>query len=268
MGNTIPHGDRLHECNATCPEYKNGSMPASIINYQHDDGRNCILGPDDVWRHWDHPKPEPGPRESVEYKCLRAHPEPEERLVDLSSDPPSPLRSQGGSEDYNPSVNDRGDFGMPGLGVNMRDIMDIDNPLHPLRTGRAGVPRYLAGPDAIFMVPSRKRATIDEDGVHFDYGEKGNNIPAQTNQAKRILGDVLPDVMAHFLQRNGEYGEEAHVLGTKGQFADINRKVIKLKRYLWDDVPVPPGAEDIETIATELIGHLLILIDELEQDDA
>ena len=242
MGDSTTHGDRLHECSATCPEYKNGPMPGKVINYRHDDGRNCILGPDRKWRHWDHPVPEPGPREAVDYVCLRSHPTGEELRVDLSSDPPSPLRTQRES--------DRGAFGMPGLGISVSGL----NP-HPLLTSNG---------DGVIAEPKR---LIKPDGVHVDYGNQGYNVFAETDQARRILRRHLPTVAEHFLKRNAEYGEEAHILGVKGQFADINRKVIKLKRYLWDDVPVPPGAESIETIAGELIGHLLILIDELDRED-
>lgn len=292
MGNSIPHGDRLHECSATCPEYKNGPMPGTVLNYQHDDGRHCIIGPDGIWRHWDHPVPEPGPREVVDYKCLRSHPEPAEMMVDLSSDPPSPLRSAHGTatwgdgsakldEDMDEESKDRGDFGMPGLGVYMRDV--DTSPFSRLALGRGGPMdpvshrRVLDGiADSIGMKVDGDRlvnkydwpkTTINVEGVWYDYGEQGNRIEPATQQARRILGKHLPEVMEHFLQRNAEYGEEAHVLGVKGQFADINRKVIKLKRYLWDDVEVMPGAENIETIAGELIGHLLILIDEMDKED-
>lgn len=94
--------------------------------------------------------------------------------------------------------------------------------------------------------------------------------PIQSDQAARIFseGGVLEWTLAVFLQRNAEYGDGAHNLGSRGQYADINRKVIKLKRYLWDGEPVRPGAEDVETIAAELIGHLLLLLDELRQPDS
>lgn len=123
---------------------------------------------------------------------------------------------------------ERGDFGMPGIGSAM-----------------------------ITHTP-----VLQDNAVTVTLTQK----PA-TNQATRIVQIHAPEVLEHFIARNAEYGEGAHVLGVKGQFADINRKVIKLKRYLWDDVPVPEGAEDVKTIAGELIGHLLILIDELEDNE-
>jgi hypothetical protein len=262
-----------------------------VKHYAHNNGRRCILGPDGKWRHWDHPYPEPGPREAVDYECrmdhyiamtmedslkvgrkieryneVAAQIEAEQVADQMPAKPESD-----GSADYEWS--DRGDFGMPGLGINTSEIMDIDNPLHPLRTGRGGVPRYLAGPGSIFQMPQGDHAepdrTIDRRGVHVDYGQQGYHVETATEQARRILGRHLPVAMEHFLERNKEYGEgSAHVLGIKGQYADINRKVIKLKRYLWDDIPVEPEAEPIAMVAAELIGHLLILIDELEPKDA
>lgn len=74
---------------------------------------------------------------------------------------------------------------------------------------------------------------------------------------------ALQQTLEHFLGRNQEYGDGSNELGIKGQYADINRKVIKLKRYLWDGEPVKLGAETPEVIAKELVGHLLILIDGL-----
>lgn len=93
--------------------------------------------------------------------------------------------------------------------------------------------------------------------------------PAASLQAERILGHEGPlwQALNKFLRRNAEYGEAANVLGVKGQFADINRKVIKLKRFMWDDEPMPDGAESIHTIVCELIGHLLLVLDEMDQAD-
>jgi hypothetical protein len=42
-------------------------------HYIHTDGRRCLLGPDGIWRHFDHEQPEPGPDERREYKCDMTH---------------------------------------------------------------------------------------------------------------------------------------------------------------------------------------------------
>jgi hypothetical protein len=86
-----------------------------------------------------------------------------------------------------------------------------------------------------------------------------------SEQLLRILRSIVPTVCEHFALRNAEYGEGSNVLGVKGQYADLNRKMLKLHRYIWEGRPVPDGAEGIDTIAYELIGHLLLLIDSLEQ---
>lgn len=129
--------------------------------------------------------------------------------------------------------NDRGEFGMPGLGEGTGNMMD------DLRAAMPMTKPYLC--------------------TRVPFGP-----PSAT--AKRIVAveGPLEFAVGLFFERNREYGDEAHVLGIKGQYADINRKVIKLKRYLWDDVPVEDGAESVKVVAAELIGHLLLLIDELE----
>lgn len=79
------------------------------------------------------------------------------------------------------------------------------------------------------------------------------NIP--TKEAYRIITEVLPDVLELFLQKNADYGEDPLRLGAKGAFADIWRKVKKLKRAVWDDQALT--GEQPEEIYADLIGHCL-----------
>lgn len=281
MGNTIPHGDRLHECSATCPEYKNGPMPGKVINHRHDDGRNCILGPDGEWRHYDHPTPEPGPRERVEYKCLRAHPQGEALMVDLSSDPPSPLRPiihnhecddscppnavdrgeyehpsdgkvckliggewkslSGAGRGYTPCVrqhSDRGEFGMPGLGIGR--IMEM-----PRQAGKnSRLPDYT-------MV-------VSSIGVSFDFGEQGVDEDFMTEEAK-VIFDALPSLLLDFLASNAKYARaQTHDLGLKGVIPDVNRKTSALITRIWDGVEA--GRDPTDELIGDLIGHLLLML--------
>lgn len=85
-----------------------------------------------------------------------------------------------------------------------------------------------------------------------------------TLSGERALS-VAVDALEHFVKRNKGYGESASDLGVKGQYADINRKVIKLRRRLWEDVPVSLGDEPTEEVCFDLIGHLLLTVDMLRQ---
>lgn len=64
----------------------------------HWDGRRCMWFPSQrKWLHWDRPVPDPGPLADVDHECDRIHTD--------SVSGPLPVPS------------DRGEFGMPGLGV-------------------------------------------------------------------------------------------------------------------------------------------------------
>jgi hypothetical protein len=94
-------------------------------------------------------------------------------------------------------------------------------------------------------------------------------VPAPpTPTARRVL-DIAIDNLTNFFFRQTEYGEPSEHpdddLGLAGQFSDINRKVKKLRRYMWDSMPVPEGAEGVEEICGDLIGHLWMTIDLIRQ---
>lgn len=84
------------------------------------------------------------------------------------------------------------------------------------------------------------------------------------NQAKRILGLILPRFAQKFVAANQHYGpNNANVLGPAGQFADIWRKIGPLRRSLWEGVELTREGPD--EICLDLIGHLLLTVDMLQQ---
>jgi hypothetical protein len=94
------------------------------------------------------------------------------------------------------------------------------------------------------------------------------SVRPQTALAARVVGEHAPVAIEHFINRNAEYGDDpAFNLGSRGQYADISRKVQKLKRLLWDGVEEKPGQESKRTIVKELIGHLLMTLDYLENEE-
>lgn len=89
------------------------------------------------------------------------------------------------------------------------------------------------------------------------------NIPNE--QAMRIVKDVLPKALALYLNKSKDYGGnvgDLAKLGPKSMFVDIWRKVGKLKRSLWDGAPLV--GEQNEEIIQDLIGHCLIILDDLQ----
>jgi hypothetical protein len=73
-----------------------------------------------------------------------------------------------------------------------------------------------------------------------------------------IINSLLPEVRDKMVSDELHYGDNHKVLGLKGQFADIWRKVGPLKRALWEDVELT--RESPREICMDLIGHLLLTV--------
>ena len=88
----------------------------------------------------------------------------------------------------------------------------------------------------------------------------------------RIRDSWVPIWLKNFERKARDYnsattGWEPHTfLGVKGQFADIWRKIGKLKKALWDDEPLE-GEQPLEII-DDLISHLFLTRDLLLQQEA
>jgi hypothetical protein len=88
----------------------------------------------------------------------------------------------------------------------------------------------------------------------------------------RIRDSWVPIWLKGFERKARDYnsertGWEPHTfLGVKGQFADIWRKIGKLKKALWDDEPLE-GEQPLEII-DDLISHLFLTRDLLLQRGA
>lgn len=95
----------------------------------------------------------------------------------------------------------------------------------------------------------------------------------KTKQAERIVGEILPGVMELFIDKNADYDIEgidiAATLGVRGQWADMFRKIAKLKQEMWDQDGSGLAFELAEEVIKDLIGHcllsLLFLEDEAEK---
>jgi hypothetical protein len=85
------------------------------------------------------------------------------------------------------------------------------------------------------------------------------NIPNE--QAKHVILEVLPKVLELYLSKSRDYGGSSGGLGPKASFVDIWRKVIKLKRSLWDGEELK--FEQPKEIVQDLVGTCLNILGEL-----
>jgi len=87
-----------------------------------------------------------------------------------------------------------------------------------------------------------------------------------TDPYTHMLEVILPQCVEHFKRKSGDYGPEGFTdLGVKGQFSDMWRKMLKLKRGLWEGKPL--ALEQSDEILKDLFGHLLISLYLLEEPD-
>lgn len=84
-----------------------------------------------------------------------------------------------------------------------------------------------------------------------------------SEQAERIV-EIGEEALDLFIRRNRGYGPTSEHLGARGQYADMWRKMGKLKHTLWDGNPTV--GEDIEMMLMDLVGHSLLTIDFLRRE--
>lgn len=80
-------------------------------------------------------------------------------------------------------------------------------------------------------------------------------------ELREIVSSILPEWTLLFASKNsdyGSYGDSAGVLGIRGQYADIWRKMSKLKRSLWDGEELK--FEGADEVIRDLIGHLFLTL--------
>jgi len=81
---------------------------------------------------------------------------------------------------------------------------------------------------------------------------------------QHILNDLVPEWVVYFRDKNLDYGEDgADELGLGGQYADLNRKMLKLKRALWDGQELK--GEQPREILLDFIGHCFLTIDMIDR---
>lgn len=98
---------------------------------------------------------------------------------------------------------------------------------------------------------------VSREGEQIKYGLQPND----SQQLRDIISDLVPEWALLFARKNADYGshdDSAGVLGIPGQYADIWRKMSKLKRAMWDGEELE--FEKTEEVISDLIGHLFLTL--------
>jgi hypothetical protein len=91
-----------------------------------------------------------------------------------------------------------------------------------------------------------------------------------TSATRYIFGDnggagMLQNWVAQFLHKHKDYGDHADDLGAPGQYAEIHRKIGKLKRVLWDGKELK--GEPAREVLLDLIGHCFLAMKHLDENN-
>lgn len=244
------------------------------INHTHVDGRQCIVGPDGQWRHWE---AQQGPLDNVERVCDRPHPPLDHRVVNI--DGPEPLRVERGedmwvehpekpdmqSKPAHAEYDDRGEFGIP-AGIIGGTLRIGDRTIWSGDQASAGTHDSPGAFDVAHShIWKRPDVWIDKDGVHRRYAQNGNDTEPVTDDARYIL-EELPSIIEDFLENNAKYARaQTHDLGLKGIIPDINRKASAIITRVWDGQDY--GRDETEELVGDLIGHLLLMLAKMRSDE-
>lgn len=149
----------------------------------------------------------------------------------------------------------------------------------PTQTGLIGAPCAVCG--GLPTDPSHQEEPMDKDKALEIQNEPAVwverirpdavtfeicNIPNE--QAMRVVLDVLPKSMELYLQKSKDYGGnvmDRFGLGQRAAIPDMARKFGKLIDNIWHGKPL--AFEQADEILMDLIGHILIILDQRSQGE-
>jgi hypothetical protein len=88
------------------------------------------------------------------------------------------------------------------------------------------------------------------------------NIPEHSMQ---IVLEILPKALELYLKKTKDYGGLSGGLGPRAPFVDMWRKILKLKRCMWDGDELK--FEQTDEIIMDLIGTCLNILGEMSNDE-
>lgn len=123
----------------------------------------------------------------------------------------------------------------------------------------AHVMRQLGAGQIVFFPKEEGKGSVEfSDGVLISFNGQ------ESEQLHSILAEHLPDMLDLFIKKNAEYGSgeqsSGTYLGARGQFADIWRKIGKLKIGLWDGNEAQLTTESVDEILRDMIGHCFLAL--------
>lgn len=105
---------------------------------------------------------------------------------------------------------------------------------------------YTLGPNSAGLLPSTAWEIF-----------MGPNEPRSNDKS------LLQEWILRFMSKQQDYRDSADDLGAPGQYAELHRKMGKLKRALWDGEKLT--GEPAEEVLQDLIGHCFLAIRHLRQ---
>lgn len=125
--------------------------------------------------------------------------------------------------------------------------------------------------DAVLDFPGHVNVEFDPQE---EYNKKIEDDPKEwmflyrhdvtTTEAFDIIDRLLPEWWALFKEKNNEYGTHDDDLGMKGQYADMHRKMKKLRNNLWNGEILTH--EQPREVILDLIGHLFLTLTKGDKD--
>lgn len=208
------------------------------FRYEHDgvefeERRICTVTDTATWWYWE--------TEENRKPCMLSHDKPGLHIpqVDLAK-----------------QASDRGEFGMPGVG--MAGTVVSEWPLKPPPTDIM-IPTL----DSTRSEQHNWRVILTNDGLEAEFDGPGGTKSGYTTDATtpdaRYIMEILPEIISHFLHKNTQYAraQTGHDLGIKGIIPDINRKSAAIITGVWDAPALL--VDDLEEVIDDLIGHLLLM---------
>ncbi|QXO13724.1 hypothetical protein SEA_DUMPTRUCK_72 [Gordonia phage DumpTruck] len=85
-----------------------------------------------------------------------------------------------------------------------------------------------------------------------------------SDQGREIIYTIAPVALENFARKNADYGDTSFDLGIAGQYAELWRKVGKLKGPMWEGKSLE--FEQMDEILQDLIGHCLLSLYFIEHE--